>query len=111
MDAQNEKSSFSEIWYQIFLYDLATSVFIHCTVALLSFCSLQRHKYGRFFPILVIIVGFLFPVTGGIITSVLISIVYQSAQLTMPNYTAFLWGFGQAFVLFLISYTRILATL
>ncbi|CAB3977170.1 transmembrane 170A [Paramuricea clavata] len=111
MDAKNEKSSFSEMWYLIFVYDLATSVFIHCIVALLSFCSLRKHKYSRFFPILVIIVGFLFPVTGGIITSALISLVYQSARLTMPNYVAFLWGGGQAFALFLVSYTRILATL
>jgi hypothetical protein len=60
---------FVGMWYQIFLYDLATSVFIHCIVALLSFCSLRRHKYGRFFPVFVIIVGFMFPVTGGVITS------------------------------------------
>ena len=58
-----------EMWYQIFLWALGTSIFIHCVVALISFCTLRRHKYGRFFPILVIIVGFLFPVTGGVITS------------------------------------------
>lgn len=111
MDANNKKSSFSGMWYQIFLYDLGTSVFIHSIVALLSFCSLRRHKYGRFFPILVIIVGFLYPVTAGVISSAAISLVYRRAGMSMPNYAAFLWGGGQAFVLFIISYTRILATL
>ena len=57
------------MWYRIFLSDLATSVIIHCVGALLSFCTLRRHKYGRFFPVLVIVVGFLYPVTGGVISS------------------------------------------
>lgn len=40
-----------------------------------------------------------------------ISLVYMTAQIHMPYYIAFLWGGGQAFILFIVSYTRILATL
>ena len=40
-----------------------------------------------------------------------IGAVYRTAHFTMPRYAAFLWGAGQAFIGFLVSYTRILATL
>lgn len=40
-----------------------------------------------------------------------IAAVYQTAHFTMPRYASFLWGAGQAFIGFLVSYTRVLATL
>ena len=60
---------FAEMWYQIFLWCLATSVFIHCVSAGVAFFALQQHSRGMFFPLLIIFIGFLYPVTGGIITS------------------------------------------
>ncbi|XP_020610214.1 transmembrane protein 170B-like [Orbicella faveolata] len=102
---------FAEMWYQIFLWCLATSVFIHCVSAGVAFFALRQHSRGMFFPLLIIFVGFLYPVTGGIITSATIGAVYRTAHFTMPRYAAFLWGAGQAFIGFLVSYTRILATL
>lgn len=60
---------FAEMWYQIFLWCLATSVFIHCVSAGVAFFALRQHSRGMFFPLLIIFVGFLYPVTGGIVTS------------------------------------------
>lgn len=40
-----------------------------------------------------------------------IASVYETARFTMPGYASFLWGAGQAFIGFLVSYTRVLATL
>lgn len=60
---------FADMWYQIFLWCLATSVFIHCVSAGVAFFALRQHSRGMFFPLLVIFIGFLYPVTGGIITS------------------------------------------
>ena len=61
--------SFAEMWYQIFLWCLATSVFIHCVSAGIAFFALRQHSRGMFFPLLIIFIGFLYPVTGGIVTS------------------------------------------
>ena len=58
-----------EMWYQIFLWCLATSVFIHCISASVAFLALRKHSRGVFLPLLVIFIGFLYPVTGGVITS------------------------------------------
>ena len=58
-----------EMWYQIFLWCLATSVFIHCISASVAFLSLRKHSRGVFLPLVVIFIGFLYPVTGGVITS------------------------------------------
>lgn len=57
------------MWYQIFLWCLATSVFIHCISACVAFLALRKHSRGVFFPLLVVFIGFLYPVTGGVITS------------------------------------------
>ena len=40
-----------------------------------------------------------------------IGAVYRTAHFTMPRYAAFLWGAGQGFLGFLVSYSRVLATL
>lgn len=111
MDVQGTLRSFGEMWYQIFLWCLATSVFIHCISASVAFLALRKHSRGVFLPLLVIFIGFLYPVTGGVITSATIAAVYQTAHFTMPRYASFLWGAGQAFIGFLVSYTRVLATL
>ncbi|XP_068725483.1 transmembrane protein 170B-like [Montipora capricornis] len=111
MDVQETLQSFGEMWYQIFLWCLATSVFIHCISACIAFLALRKHSRGFFFPLLVIFIGFLYPVTGGVITSATIAAVYETSRFTMPRYASFLWGAGQAFIGFLVSYTRVLATL
>ena len=41
----------------------------------------------------------------------LIAWIYKAANFGMENYFAFLWGGGQAFLLFIVSFTRIMATL
>lgn len=65
------------MWYQIFLWCLATSVFIHCISASVAFLALRKHSRGVFFPLLVIFIGFLYPVTGGVITSEYIHVSLQ----------------------------------
>ena len=57
------------MWYQIFLWCLAASVLIHCVAACFAFGALRRHSRGRFLPLLFLLLGFLYPVTGGVITS------------------------------------------
>ena len=42
---------------------------MHCVTALLALRSLRKHRIGRYLPVVIIITGFLYPLTGGIITS------------------------------------------
>lgn len=57
------------MWYQIFLYCLATTVLMHGLASLLAIKALQSHRYGRYLPIIIAVTGFLYPLTGGIVTS------------------------------------------
>ena len=103
--------SFRDIWYQIFLYCLATNLLMHCVAALFACRALRTHKFGRYVPIVLLLAGFLYPLTGGVITSGCISWIYVSADYNMLYYTAFIFGAGQSFLVFLVSFLRIYGTL
>ena len=57
------------MWYQIFLWYLFSSFLVHSSAALVAVWALHRHKYGRFYAILILVMGFIGPITGGIATS------------------------------------------
>jgi len=57
------------MWYQIFLWALFTSIFAHVVAALIAFCQLRKHRYGRWIPLLILGMGVISPLTGGTITS------------------------------------------
>ena len=42
---------------------------MHGFASLLALRTLQSHKVGRYFPLVIAVAGFLYPLTGGIITS------------------------------------------
>lgn len=58
-----------EIWYQVFLWALFTSIFVHAIAAILAFVRLRKHKIGRWMSLVIIVMGVLCPLTGGVITS------------------------------------------
>lgn len=102
---------FGQIWYQVFLWALFSSLFIHIAASGISFCRLRSHKIGRWVPIVILGMGVISPLTGGVLTSAAVAGVYISAGIVMPTFYAFLWGVGQTVILVVISFTRILATL
>lgn len=59
----------AEMWYQIFLWALFSSVFVHLVCAIIAFSRLRKHKLGRWIPALILIMGVLSPLTGGILSS------------------------------------------
>ncbi|XP_065669267.1 transmembrane protein 170A isoform X2 [Hydra vulgaris] len=107
MEKSNNIQSFNAIWYQIFLYCLATVLFVHIIAALVAFFSLRKHQVGRYLCIVLFLYGFLYPLTGGFITSVLIAWIYSAAGYTMEKNFAFVYGAGQALVLFLVSFIHL----
>lgn len=122
---------FSEMWYQIFLWALFSSIFVHTIAGAICFATLRQHKYGkyvsyglfvkqsihnvmyihRFFPLLIIIMGVLLPLTSGVVSSAAVAFVYRASGYQMPPLYALFWGIGQTVVPVCVGFTRILATL
>ncbi|CAK9814387.1 Transmembrane protein 170A [Anthophora plagiata] len=104
-------TSFAEMWYQIFLWALFSSIFVHTIAGAICFATLRQHKYGKFFPLLIIIMGVLLPLTSGVLSSAAVAFVYRASRYPLPPLYALLWGIGQTVVAGCVGFTRILATL
>ncbi|XP_055379424.1 transmembrane protein 170A [Condylostylus longicornis] len=115
-------SKFPEIWYSIFIWTVFSSIFIHTCAAIVSFLTLRKHKFGRFFSVLILVTGFVLPVTTGLISSAIIALVHWAA--TVPSHTdsdrfvyqfneiyGIIYGVGQTILSACLGFTRILATL
>lgn len=125
--------TFAEMWYHIFLWGIFSSVFVHTCAALVAFVTLRKHKFGRFFSILIVVMGIVSPATSGIVSasmkkvivfsvdsfvcfafqvsSAVIAFVHRASSLQMSPVSALVWGVGQTVLSAFIGYTRILATL
>lgn len=57
------------MWYQIFLWALFSSMFVHIIAALVALCRLRRHSIGRWYAMLILVMGVVGPCTGGVLTS------------------------------------------
>jgi Putative transmembrane protein 170 len=57
------------MWYHAFLWALFSSILVHSVAAAIAFGRLRKHKIGRFIPVAILAMGFLWPITGGAITS------------------------------------------
>ncbi|XP_028814417.1 transmembrane protein 170A isoform X2 [Denticeps clupeoides] len=102
---------FSEMWYGVILWTAVSSLIFHLPAALLALFTLRRHKVARFMPIAILLMGIIGPLTGGVLTSAAIAGVYKAAGKTMISLEALVFGVGQSFCIFVISFLRILATL
>lgn len=103
--------TFAEMWYHIFLWGLFSSIFIHTCAALVAFATLRKHKFGRFFSILILVMGILSPACGGIVSSAAIAFVHRTSSLQMSPIYALIWGVGQTILSACVGLTRILATM
>ncbi|KOB75342.1 Uncharacterized protein OBRU01_07669 [Operophtera brumata] len=103
--------TFGKMWYPVFLWSLCSSVFVHTCAALVSFGTLRKHKYGKFFPVLLIVMGVVGPVTSGVASSAAIAFIYRASDQVMPPVHAMIWGIGQTLLGAGMGFTRILATL
>lgn len=79
--------------------------------AIIAFATLRKHKFGKFFPIFILIMGVVPPMSSGVVTSAAIAFVYRASSLPMSPLHAYFWGLGQTAVAACIGFTRILATL
>lgn len=103
--------TFVEIWYQVFLWALFSSIFVHIIAAVVAVSMLRKQKIGRFTPILILVMGVVAPLMGGAVSSAVIAGVYRAARFHMMPFYALVWGCGQTVFAVVMSYTRVLATL
>ncbi|XP_025022421.1 transmembrane protein 170A [Python bivittatus] len=102
---------FSEMWYGVFLWALVSSLTFHIPAGLLALFTLRRHRYGRFMPVSIFLMGLVGPLAAGTLTSAAIAGVYRAAGKEMIPFEALTLGVGQTFCVVMISFLRILATL
>lgn len=57
------------MWYGVFLWAAVSSLVFHLPAALLSLASLRQHKFARFMPVAILLMGIVGPVFGGVLTS------------------------------------------
>uniref|UniRef100_A0A0B6ZP59 Transmembrane protein 170A n=1 Tax=Arion vulgaris TaxID=1028688 RepID=A0A0B6ZP59_9EUPU len=111
LSPNDELDTFVEIWYQVFLWALFSSLFVHIIAALISFLRLRKHSIGRWIPAAILAMGVLSPLTGGVVSSAAIAGVYRASDFVMMPLYALVWGVVQTFLVVVISFSRILATL
>ncbi|XP_033111875.1 transmembrane protein 170A-like [Anneissia japonica] len=100
-----------DIWKFSFLWYMLSSFVVHSVAAAIAFFALRKHRYARFLPILILIVGFLGPITAGVISSALFAFIIQALQLSLDAHFAVIFGCGQTLITIIVSFSRILATL
>ncbi|XP_022096146.1 transmembrane protein 170A-like [Acanthaster planci] len=111
LDTNEEIKSWIEMWYQIFLWYLFSSFLIHSGAAIIAFWALRKHKMGRLYSLVILVMGFVGPITGGIVTSAIIAGLFITSEFSMYPLYAMVCGWGQTIVVIVISFFRILATL
>ena len=121
---------FPDIWYEVFIWCLFSSIGIYVCAALVAFLTLRKHKFGRFYSLRILLMGFFLPLTLGVVSSASIAFVYKTSRLPCASYNfdlpnldmkpcsfemstfhAMIWGVGQTVVHALFGYFRLLATL
>lgn len=64
------------ITWHIGVWGLASSLMVHLCAVITSLCGLYKHKYARFYSILLVINGLLVPLTVGLLTSRMNELTY-----------------------------------
>eukprot|EP00126_Sphaerothecum_destruens_P008422 Sdes_comp20207_c0_seq1m13533 len=87
---------FSAIWTSIFLWCMIELFCLHSLAGLVAFISFREYKYAGFFPLIYAAYGMLTCCFFGGISSLLITGVYTTMGIDMPDYFGIIYGFGLA---------------
>ena len=120
-----------EIWYEVFVWCFFSSVTLYSMAAGVAFLTLRKHKFGRyliqitrlirfknvvyfqyrFYSLMILFMGFVLPLTLGVLSSASVAFVYKTSSFGMETSHAIMWGAGQTVIHAFFGVTRILATL
>ena len=95
----------------VFTWCLFSSAIIYSVAAIIAFTTLRRHKLGRFYSVVIFIMGLVIPCSLGLLSSGAIAFVYKHSNFSMVPIHAAMWGVGQTVIHAAVGFTRILATL
>ena len=113
-DIQNTNSDFSLIFFfriGVFMWCFVSSVFIYSIAGIIAFTMLRRHKLGKFYSVMILLMGVIIPCSLGLLSSAAIAFVYKHSSFSMFPTHAMMWGVGQTVIHAAVGFTRILATL
>lgn len=95
----------------VFMWCFVSSVFLYSIAALIAFSMLRRHKLGKFYSVMILLMGAIIPCSLGLMSSAVIALVYKHSSFSMFPIHAMMWGVGQTVIHASVGFTRILATL
>ena len=78
---------FVEIWYEVFIWCLFSSIGIYVCAALVAFLTLRKHKFGRFYSLMILLMGFFLPLTLGVVSSASVAFVYKTSRFVFASST------------------------
>lgn len=102
---------FKEMWIAVFMGCFVSSVFLYSIAALIAFSMLRRHKLGKFYSVMILVMGAVIPCSLGLMSSAAVAVVYKYSGFNMFPSHAMMWGVGQTLIHAAVGFTRILATL
>merc|ERR1712018_466595 len=88
----------TEIWYEVFIWCLFSSLFIYFLAAAAAFLTLRKHKFGGFYSLMILLMGVILPLTLGVLSSACIAFVYKTSSFSMDTSHAMMWGVGQTVI-------------
>merc|ERR1719187_1383556 len=97
------------MWMAVFVWCLFSSAVIYSAAAVLAFAALRRHSLGRFYSVMIVVMGLIIPLS--LLSSGAIAFVYKHSNFSMVPIHAMMWGVGQTVTHAAVGFTRILATL
>merc|ERR1712029_749385 len=89
---------FNQMWMSVFVWCIFSSAIIYSTAAIIAFTTLRRHKLGRFYSVMILLMGLAVPLSLGLITSAAIAFVYKHSNFSMVPLHAAMWGGGQTVI-------------
>jgi len=107
----NPLITWTDILYEVFIWCLFSSLFIYFLGAAAAFLTLRKHKFGRFYSLMIIVMGVIIPLTLGVASSASIAFVYKTSSFEMSQSHAMMWGVGQTVIHAFFGSVRFLATL
>lgn len=108
----NDMTRIRQLWYQMFLSTLISSIVIHSIGSIILLVRLRSHHYAKWLALLVQLAGFLTPIFLGSVTNALIaSILVISDRYELPFYIVISIGLAQTLCVVAMQFLKIIQTL
>merc|ERR1719430_1159561 len=73
------------MWMAVFVWCLFSSAVIYSAAAVLAFAALRKHSLGRFYSVMILVMGLIIPLSLGLLSSGAIAFVYKHSNFNMVS--------------------------